>query len=91
MIPVLVYSFVMEIENETKNREMGEQPIAAIMRKHELVAKDLVRASERPMTFKMVARAVKGRWLTPNTKSIVLDALNRATGESYRMTDLFNY
>jgi hypothetical protein len=43
------------------------------------------------MTHKMVARACKGRWLTPNTKKIVLDALNKAAGKSYGLKDLFNY
>lgn len=81
----------MDTETEKKNRDLGEQPIAKILSDRKLVAKDLVVASERPMTFKMVSRAVKGRWLTPNTKSIVLEALNRATGETFEMSDLFNY
>ena len=81
----------MDMEPGKKNRDMGEQPFAALMRERNLVAKDLVTASERPMTFKMVSRAAKGRWLTPNTKSIILEAFNRATGETFQMSDLFNY
>jgi hypothetical protein len=39
----------------------------------------------------MVSRAVRGRRLTRNTKSIVQNALNLATGETYALSDLFNY
>ncbi len=40
----------------------------------------------------MIGRLRKSRrWLTPNTKGIVLDALNRATGGTYTLADLFNY
>jgi hypothetical protein len=72
-------------------RNLGTQPIAGIMERHGLSAHDLVEASEVPMTHKMVARAVKGRRLTRNTQTIVCNALNRAAGASYTLTDLFNY
>ena len=72
-------------------RNLGPQPIAEIMERHGLSAHDLVMASEVPMTHKMVARAVKGRRLTYNTQTIVLNALNRAAGASYKLADLFNY
>ncbi len=78
-------------ENEKMNREMGEQPIAKILRERGLSHHDLVAASARPITHKMVMRAERGRWLTPNTKGIVLDALNRAAGANYTLSDLFNY
>jgi hypothetical protein len=79
---------------EEQQMEMGVQPIGAIMEEkglspHDLVAASL--ASGRPMTHKMVSRAVKGRRLTRNTKSIVQNALNLAIGESYSLADLFNY
>ena len=77
--------------NDKPSREMGEQPIAAILRERGLSHHDLVAASARPITHKMVLRAEKGPWLTPNTKGIVLDALNRATGGTYTLADLFNY
>ncbi|MCL1919661.1 MAG: hypothetical protein FWG50_01065 [Kiritimatiellaeota bacterium] len=70
---------------------LGEQPIAAIMREANLKAHDLVNASAVPMTHKMVARACKGRRLTANTKMIVLNALQAATGKAYTFADLFNY
>ncbi|MBL7076335.1 MAG: hypothetical protein ISS31_02585 [Kiritimatiellae bacterium] len=72
-------------------RNLGEQPIAEIMRERELKAHNLVSASTEQITHKMVARACKGRRLTPNTKSKVRNALSAATGEAYAMTDLFNY
>ncbi len=70
---------------------LGEQPLGKIMEELGLKPHDLVSASEVPMTHKMVSRAVRGRRLTANTRSIVLNALNRATSGSYRMRDIFNY
>lgn len=72
-------------------RNLGEQPIARILREHNLKPHDLVMASSVEMTHKMVARACKGRRLTPNTQSKVLAALNRATGKTYSLRDLFSY
>lgn len=72
-------------------RNLGEQPIARIMATHDLSAKDLVRASTEQITHKMVARARKGRRLTPNVKAKILNALNRATNEVYEMKQLFTY
>ena len=74
-----------------KEREMGEQPIAGIMAERGLKADDLVAASREQLTHKMVSRACKGRWLTENTRSKVLNALNAAAGRTYTMEDLFNY
>ena len=70
---------------------LGEQPIAEIMREHNFKPHDLVAASPVEMTHKMVARACKGRRLTLNTQSKVLAALNRATGKNYTLRDLFTY
>ncbi len=72
-------------------RNLGEQPIAQILREHTLKGHDLVAASSVEMTHKMVARACKGRRLTLNTQLKVLAALNRATGKNYALGDLFNY
>jgi hypothetical protein len=76
---------------EIQVRNLGEQPIADIMKRHGLSPHDIVAASAVPMTHKMVSRAAKGRWLTIRTKQIVLNALNRATGIDHRHSDLFNY
>lgn len=75
-------------------RNLGEQPIAKILEERSLSHHDLVEASGGRCNHKMVARACKGRRLTPNTKAIVLDALNAAVAandESFALTDLFNY
>lgn len=72
-------------------RNLGEQPIAALLLKHNFKPHDLVAASAVQMNHKMVSRAVKGRRLTLHTKEIVLNALNKAAGTEYRMEDLFNY
>ena len=77
--------------NSVNERNMGEQPVARLLAENGLKPHDLVAKSERPITHKMIARACKGRWLTPHTKSIVLAALNRASGKTYRPEDLFNY
>ena len=84
----------MTEENEEKTeveRNLGEQPIAALMLRHGLAPHDLVAASLVPMNHKMVSRAVKGRKLTIRTKLIVLNAINRAAGTHYLMVDLFTY
>jgi hypothetical protein len=39
----------------------------------------------------MVARACKGRRLTLNTQTIVLKALQSATGRSFTLDQLFTY
>ena len=73
------------------DRNLGEQSIAKIMVLHGLSAHDLVANSTRQITHKMVARAVKGRRLTPNVKCKILSALNKAAGKEYRLKNLFNY
>ena len=72
-------------------RNLGEQPIAQVMAAHNLKAHDLVQASTEQITHKMVARACKGRRLTLNVQTKILNALNAATGKHYALSDLFNY
>lgn len=74
-----------------ESREMGEQPLAAILAEHGLKPNDLVKASAAPMTHKMVKRASTGRKLTGNTMRIVRDALNLCLSAKYGLPDLFNY
>jgi hypothetical protein len=50
--------------NPAIERNLGEQPIARLMREHNLKPHDLVAASPVEMTHKMVARARKGRRLS---------------------------
>lgn len=72
-------------------RDHGEQPIAARMRARGLAGRDLVASSEDQLTHRTVARAMKGRQLTPRAVGKVLAAYNRASGESARPDELFSY
>ncbi len=72
-------------------RDLGEQPLASILAARGLKAHDLVAASTEQITHKMIARAVKGRRLTKNVQRKILHALDRATGETFAMPDIFNY
>ena len=74
-----------------EGRAMGEQPLARMMRERLLANHDLVAASARPITHKLVMRAARGRRLTVHSKALVVEAFNRATGGSFRATDLFDY
>lgn len=72
-------------------RQLGEQPLAALMRARGLSRHDLVAASPRPITHKLVKRAETGRRLTPHSKDLVVSAFNAAAGTSTRLADLFSY
>ena len=72
-------------------RNLGEQPLAQILTDHDLKAKDLVVISTENLTHKMVSRACKGRRLTPNVKSKISNALNKAADKKYSIKELFNY
>jgi hypothetical protein len=74
-----------------QERNLGEQPITGLLAAHGLKAHDLVAASTEQITHKMVARACKGRWLTPNTRAKILRALNAVSGKAYTPGELFNY
>lgn len=72
-------------------RNFGEQPLAKIILEHGLKAQDLVKKSAEQISYKMVARAVKGRRLTWHVQVKILNALNKVTGRNYSLKDLFNY
>ena len=72
-------------------RDLGEQPIARIIQEHKLTNTDVVSASTENITYKMLARACKGRRLTPHVQVKICNALNRATGRTFSVADLFNY
>jgi len=56
-----------------------------------LKSHDLVAASIEQITHKMVQRGCKGRRLTRNVQGKLLRALDKATGEPHKLTDLFTY
>ena len=76
---------------ETIERNLGVQPVTQLMNEHELKSHDLVAASTEHITHKMVARACKGRRLTPNVKCKIRNALNKASNQSYSIGDMFTY
>ncbi len=77
--------------NESIERDLGPQPIAGILARRNLKPHDLVAASTEQLTHKMVSRACKGRRLTLNTQTKVLNALKLASGQNYSLRDLFSY
>lgn len=72
-------------------RNLGEQPIAKLIREHKLKTHDVVANSTEQLSHKMIARAVKGRRLTVNVQTKILRALNKVTNKNYSLSDLFNY
>ncbi len=84
-----------ESENENE-RNLGTQPLDAIMLEHGQTNQSIVAASREPLTHKAVQRARKGRMLTPHTQRRVVAALNaslKSAGidRAYAMADLFTY
>ena len=77
--------------NEGIERDLGPQPIGRILAERNLKPHDLVAASTQQLTHKMVSRACKGRRLTLNTRTKILNALNLASGQNFSLRDLFNY
>lgn len=73
------------------SRDLGPQPIDEQMETRGLSSHDLVAASTEQINHKMVARARKGRRLTPNTAKKVLRAFNAAAETDLQLSDLFNY
>lgn len=76
---------------EPPARDLGEQPLARLMAEHGLAPNDLVSASGEQLTHKMVARAMKGRRLTPNTMGKVRRAWVKVAPEAVRESALFDY
>lgn len=77
--------------NHDLERNLGVQPITALLTEHGLKAHDLVAASTEQITYKMVARACKGRRLTPNVQGKILRAMHRAANKAFQHNELFNY
>jgi hypothetical protein len=73
------------------SREMGPQPLTEVLSQLGLLNHDLVAASVEQLTHKMVARAVHGRWCTPNCRRKIARALSTAAGRAFSAKQLFNY
>jgi len=76
---------------ENNRRDFGPQPLAAILQGLGLRNHDVVVASTEQLTHKMVAKACRGRRLSNNVRGKILRALNKASGQNYAQSDLFNY
>jgi hypothetical protein len=76
----------------TKENELGPQPLDGLMTRLALSNGDLVKASTRQLTHKMVQKGRKGRRLTLNVQEKILEALQNLPPQSqYKLQDLFNY
>jgi hypothetical protein len=81
---------------EGVTRDMGVQPIDAVMTEHALKNHDVMQMNRGGLTHKNVAKARKGRRLTPKIKVRVTEALNaalklRGIEKQFVPKDLFNY
>ena len=102
--------FMQSQPKKNKNeleRNLGPQPLDALMSEYGLRNRDLVEAFDEPITHKMVSRGRKGRRLSANTKKKVARAFNMALvakavseeeeknessgSRQYEMSELFNY
>ncbi len=73
-------------------KDLGIQPLDAIMVRLEISNADLVAASTTQLTFKMLQKGRKGRHLTPNAQNKILEALHHLRpDERFALKDLFNY
>lgn len=87
-----------ETEELNIERNLGVQPLDAILTEAGLDNHAIVAASVEPMTHKAVQRARKGRRLTPHMKRRMAAALNKALTDKemkperdWTPKDLFTY
>jgi hypothetical protein len=88
-------------EASPQERQMGPQPLDALMLQWGLNNHSLVAASAHPLTHKAVQRARRGRRVTRRLQLRLLEAYNRALGAAgladqgarpaQRLADLFTY
>lgn len=72
--------------------DFGVQPLDEVMTRLGLSNHDLVSASTRQLTHKMVQKGRKGKQLTLNAQQKILSAvLNARPGMKVALQDLFNY
>lgn len=77
-------------------RNLGTQPIDAVMEEHGLKNHDVMQMNRGGLTHKIVQKARKGRRIKPNMKVRVTEALNavlkqKGIEEKYGVGQLFNY
>lgn len=79
------------MEQDSDIREFGPQPLGDILTAKGFQNHDLVASSTEQLTHKMVAKAVRGRFVSSKIRLKILHALNKASGEEYTLQQLFNY
>jgi len=83
---------------EAIERNLGIQPLDAILTEHSLGNHDIVTACEEPLTHKAVQRARKGRRITKHMQRRITAALNKAVAlkgktleREWPVSELFTY
>jgi hypothetical protein len=81
---------------DNNDRQMGLQPLDAVLEENKLTNSDLVEASTEQLTHKQVQKSRKGRRVTGNIQKKILNALNsieegKESGKKYAVNDLFTY
>ncbi|MBR4125107.1 MAG: hypothetical protein IKR13_02795 [Victivallales bacterium] len=74
-----------------ETREYGLQPLATILTERNITNHQVVAASTEQLTHKMMAKACRGRYLSSKVRQKILRAVNKVTGEEFRLSDLFTY
>ena len=74
-----------------ETREYGLQPIATILTERNITNHQVVEASTEQLTHKMMAKACRGRYLSSKVRQKILRAVNKVTGEQFKLSDLFTY
>lgn len=74
----------------------GTQPIDAVITEHGMKNHDVMQMNRGGLTHKHIAKARKGRRLTPKIQRRITEALNaalkqRGVAREYRTEELFNY
>ena len=83
---------------EAIERNLGIQPLDAILTEHSLGNHDIVTACDEPLTHKAVQRARKGRRITKHMQRRITAALNKAVTlqgktleREWPVSELFTY
>lgn len=79
--------------NEDDKMDVGIQPLDEIMTKLGLSNHDLVEVSTEQLSHKVVQKGRKGRRLTLNSQTKILNALNKKVKPEAKLTlqKIFNY
>ncbi len=83
-------------KHNTAERNLGTQPLDALMLQNGVSNHDVVAATAAPLTHKAVQRARKGRLLTQKTQRRVIEAMRKILAQSdperaYQHSDFFTY